>query len=209
MDWWQPIDAYCERLGPGFWAEPVNALTNLSFLVAAAWGARLAARTRDPAVGLLAVLAAAVGLGSFLFHTLAVRWSALADVIPIAMFIAVAFGLVMRRLVGLSAWAAAAATAVFLAVSPIAGWAAAPVMGSSAGYLGALAALLAVGRGLEATGTRGGGFLTLAGLAFSASLALRMADLPGCEGIPLGTHFGWHLLNGVVLALVMRALARA
>jgi hypothetical protein len=26
-----PIDAYCERLGPGLWAEPLNALTNLAF----------------------------------------------------------------------------------------------------------------------------------------------------------------------------------
>jgi hypothetical protein len=30
-----PIDAYCERLGPGLWAEPLNALTNLAFIVAA------------------------------------------------------------------------------------------------------------------------------------------------------------------------------
>lgn len=25
------IDHYCERTGPGLWAEPVNALTNLAF----------------------------------------------------------------------------------------------------------------------------------------------------------------------------------
>ena len=33
------IDAYCERLGPAFWAEPVNALTNAAFPIAAwvAW----------------------------------------------------------------------------------------------------------------------------------------------------------------------------
>jgi hypothetical protein len=30
-----PIDAYCERLGPGLWAEPLNAVTNLAFIVAA------------------------------------------------------------------------------------------------------------------------------------------------------------------------------
>ena len=33
------IDLYCERLGPGPLAEPINAITNLTFLVAAlaAW----------------------------------------------------------------------------------------------------------------------------------------------------------------------------
>ena len=30
------IDNYCERIDPAFWSEPVNALTNLSFLLVAA-----------------------------------------------------------------------------------------------------------------------------------------------------------------------------
>lgn len=37
MDWRSHIDAYCERIDPGFWSEPINALTNLAFLVAALW----------------------------------------------------------------------------------------------------------------------------------------------------------------------------
>ncbi len=28
------IDLYCERLGPGLWAEPLNAVTNLAFILA-------------------------------------------------------------------------------------------------------------------------------------------------------------------------------
>ena len=36
MNWSQPVDLYCERLDPSFWAEPLNAFTNLSFLIAAA-----------------------------------------------------------------------------------------------------------------------------------------------------------------------------
>ncbi|SDT92452.1 hypothetical protein SAMN05428979_0445 [Stappia sp. ES.058] len=34
MDWTASVDAYCERVGTAFWAEPVNALTNAAFLVA-------------------------------------------------------------------------------------------------------------------------------------------------------------------------------
>ena len=30
-----PIDAYCERTSAAYWAEPVNAVTNLAFLLAA------------------------------------------------------------------------------------------------------------------------------------------------------------------------------
>ena len=35
MDWTTPIDIYCERVGPDFWAEPLNAISNAAFLVAA------------------------------------------------------------------------------------------------------------------------------------------------------------------------------
>jgi hypothetical protein len=39
MNWTQAVDIYCERLGPGLWAEPLNAVTNVAFFVAAwlAW----------------------------------------------------------------------------------------------------------------------------------------------------------------------------
>jgi hypothetical protein len=33
-----PVDLYCERTGPGLWAEPANALTNLAFIAAGLWG---------------------------------------------------------------------------------------------------------------------------------------------------------------------------
>jgi hypothetical protein len=42
------VDIYCERIDPGFWAEPVNALTNLAFLLAAAF---VWPRVRDRAMG--------------------------------------------------------------------------------------------------------------------------------------------------------------
>ena len=35
------IDLYCERTAPGLWEEPINALTNLSFFVAAWFAWRL------------------------------------------------------------------------------------------------------------------------------------------------------------------------
>ncbi|POR43042.1 ceramidase domain-containing protein [Methylobacterium sp. V23] len=116
-DWLAPICAYCERGDPGFWAEPVNALSNGAYLVAAALAtARVRrARTSDAPALLLSALVAVVGVGSFLFHTLAVRWSLLADVIPIALFIYAYFLLAMRRYFDLGIGAALAATLAFAA----------------------------------------------------------------------------------------------
>jgi len=90
MDWTAPIDIYCERLGPGFWAEPVNALTNAAFVIAALVAAVAARRAglRQRALWALIVLAGLIGVGSFLFHTFATPWAALSDVVPIWSFVA-------------------------------------------------------------------------------------------------------------------------
>lgn len=123
MDWTAPIDAYCERLDATFWSEPVNAVTNAAFLVAALlafrdWRAR---GQGDPAALLLIVIVALVGIGSFLFHTFATRWAALADVLPIALFINIYFCLALRRLVRLSWPFAVFGTLLFLGASQVLG----------------------------------------------------------------------------------------
>jgi hypothetical protein len=90
MDWTARIDIYCERTGPEFWAEPVNAVSNLAFVIAALIAAVLArqANLRTPAVWILIALAGLIGVGSFLFHTHATVWAALSDVAPIWSFVA-------------------------------------------------------------------------------------------------------------------------
>ena len=96
---------YCERAqDPSFWAEPLNAVTNAAFLIAAAVCLVIALRARradGPVLWLIAVMAA-IGVGSFLFHTYAETWAALADVIPIGIFILSFFVLSMRCFAGLS-----------------------------------------------------------------------------------------------------------
>lgn len=32
--WNTPVDIYCERLDTTFWAEPINAMTNIGFIFA-------------------------------------------------------------------------------------------------------------------------------------------------------------------------------
>mgnify|MGYP006899138841 CR=1 FL=1 len=84
-------------------------------LIAAALLCRRADVRGDPPALALAILTGIVGIGSFLFHTLAVHWSMLADVIPIALFIHGYFLLALRRFLGLGWPGAVAATLAFLA----------------------------------------------------------------------------------------------
>ena len=77
MDWSQTIDAYCERTDASFWSEPLNAVTNLAFLITALVSWQRVRGERLPLAGLLCALLAMIGIGSFLFHTFATRWAAL------------------------------------------------------------------------------------------------------------------------------------
>ena len=43
---------------------------------------------------------------------------------------------------------------------------------------------------------------------FTVSLVFRTVDNQVCGGFPLGTHFVWHLLNGVLLFLLGHAATR-
>ena len=86
MAWTEQIFNYCERgHNPAFWAEPFNAASNGAFVIVAAAAAIVWARQPTGARGLpeaaLIGLTGLIGVGSFLFHTLATRWSTLADVV--------------------------------------------------------------------------------------------------------------------------------
>ena len=103
MDWNAPVDIYCERLAPGFWAEPFNAVSNLAFILAALWGASLLVREKSSATDLwlLVAMTALIGVGSFVFHTFATVWASLADTIPIWSFVLVFVIIAMRRYFGM------------------------------------------------------------------------------------------------------------
>jgi hypothetical protein len=208
--WSTPVDQYCERLGPSFWAEPINALTNLAFIAAAAlalidWRR---AGDSDRAVLALILVVFAIGLGSFAFHTLATRGARLLDVIPIGVFIYGYFLLALRRMLGVPWVHAVVLLIAFMALSNgLAIGVPRDVLNGSTGYFPALAALLIIGWLLR-DGPQGLAMLIGAAI-FTVSLALRIVDLDICDAFPLGTHFLWHVLNAVLLYLLLRgALAR-
>lgn len=203
--WSTPIDLYCERLGPSFWAEPVNALSNLAFLIAA-WAAFALwrrERRHDYAILALIVAVVAVGIGSFAFHTLATRGAMLLDVVPIGIFIFGYFLLALRRFLALPWPHTLALFAGFVTLSlALATWVPRTVFNGASGYLPALAALVVLGWLLRQRPA--GRTMLLAAALFAAALILRIADLATCGALPLGTHFLWHMLNAAVLYTVLR-----
>ncbi len=208
MDWLAPVDGYCERQGPEYWAEPVNAVTNAAFLIAAAVIARRMAGL--PLARAMAGMLALIGVGSFLFHTHANQLSGLADVLPILAFILLYLFAASRDFLGLTSARALLATAAFIpyAAATVPLWAMIPGLGSSAGYMPVPILILfyawLLRRASPVTARRlaiGAGILIL-------SLAARTLDAPLCAAFPAGTHFLWHVLNAVMLAWMIETYVR-
>lgn len=221
MDWLQSVDIYCERTSALFWAEPVNALSNLSFVLAALFAA-YTARQRAisaPIVWLLIGLAGLIGVGSFLFHTFANRWSELADTLPIWTFVAVFVLAAMHFIGGMAVrrvllWSGvivgiAAVTLIFGATGEGADVVATPdPLNGSGQYAPALLALFVFSVVSYARRHPGAPLIIAATGVFLVSLCLRTLDRDICAAWPIGTHFGWHLLNGVMIGLLLQMLVR-
>lgn len=205
------IDIYCERTSGAFWAEPFNAITNLAFIVAAVWAWRFwkAKGTGEKEILFLALNLAVVGIGSFLFHTFAQHWSMLADVIPIAIFIHVAIFSAAHRMFNLTKWRAALVVLGFFAFNMAcekyipADW-----LNGSMTYFPAFLALLAISTLAHKKHLQAAKFFGIATFVFIISITLRSLDMQFCEQTPLqiGTHFMWHILNGLLMFNVIKAL---
>jgi hypothetical protein len=211
--WSDPLFGYCERDVPGLLAEPLNAASNVAYLLAGIGLFRLQAamirrgETVPGEVQSLPWLSVAVATCSLLFHLFATRWSGALDSLAILLWCAVGIYSVVRRGTRLaSAWPLAAAIA-FAATSFGLSRALPPgLLGGSAAYLPNLVALAAVAVYLRFVGAPAGAGFTGATVLFAAALVVRTADRPLCAAIPSGTHFVWHLMTGWLLWRVGREL---
>ncbi len=112
---------YCERgLSAAFWAEPLNAVTNGGFILAALAGAVMIAKRASNERSLwqffFVLNFIAIGVGSFLFHTVPNVNTALADTGPIGIFMLTYLIFALRRLAGATWFVTALAIAAFIGV---------------------------------------------------------------------------------------------
>ena len=199
--WFNSVDIYCERLDASFWAEPINAITNLSFIVAGFFIWRL----RTPRSNLLAILMILIGLGSFSFHTFANRLTGLFDVLVIALYL-VAFAFLIPKQWSRSSIFIQLGSVLLLIISIVfsqllIGYLKPPFPWLPPGiYLGAWFALFIYTLSSQFLNKPAARYLWLAVIVFPFSLLSRQLDMPFCDFIG-GAHWLWHLLNGLTLYL--------
>jgi hypothetical protein len=222
---------YCERgTSDALLAEPVNAASNGAFLLAALAGLTLlslrprAVRSADHC--LLIGLVFLIGLGSLAFHLYATAVTELADVLPIGVFMLVYLAFALNRFLGVPVgWTMLLVigfTALMAANMQVKCWdggigipgpevqGVKPCLNGSLFYLPALGVLIVVGLLLEEKRHRAAPYLLWAAAILAVSVTLRTLDMALCdkiviEGRKVGTHFAWHVLNGLALFLLLRA----
>ena len=201
------IDLYCERLGPGIWAEPINALTNLAFVGAAfaAWRLTNQCRSMSVETGLLIGLMVAIGIGSGLFHTIATSWARVLDVLPILLFQIAYLWIYGSRIIMMRTDHLAGLVLLFLIAAYI-GRQFPHLLNGSFIYLPAFILLLGLGLYHYHHAQAEPKLLLWATAIFSVSLFMRSIDMAVCKYLPVGTHFFWHLFNSLLVYLAFRGL---
>ncbi len=201
------IDLYCERLGPGLWVEPANALTNLAFLAAAwaSWRIARCSEARPGGITLLLGLMVTIGIGSGLFHTFATTWAQLLDVIPILLFTMWYTWLYARRVISVGRDHSGVLVGGFFVAAMVSRRFHA-VLNGSLMYAPAFLILLGLGVFHFKKSKQERGALLAASGVFILALFFRTIDQAVCPRFPLGTHFLWHVLDAAVLYLASRAL---
>ncbi|MDE0110788.1 MAG: ceramidase domain-containing protein [Albidovulum sp.] len=206
------VDAYCERMEPGLFGEPLNALTNLSFIIAAVFAWSMLGKQKLPLARALVAILFLIGVGSTLFHTFATRWAALTDVIPIAAFILVYIYVANREYLELSLVASLAGVVLFFVYAPLASFAINylfDAIGSSSGYAAVALLIFIYAAALRKNQPRISRGLLIGGTILAVSIGFRTIDDYACARLPFGTHFMWHILNGIMLAWMIEVYRRS
>jgi hypothetical protein len=147
-----------------------------------------------------------VGLGSFLFHTVATRWAEWADVLPIMLFMLLYLWLVLTMFFGWSIWSKFIGLGVYFLVTFYLE-AAVPgtLLWGGALYLPTLLLMIAIVIALYWYRSRAADAILAATIVFLLSFTVRTLDAEVCSVLPVGTHFLWHLLNAILLYILLRA----
>lgn len=206
-----PIDIYCERTDIGLLNEPLNALSNISFFIAAwlLYKIYKTQGTKDSGALLLIALIALVGTGSSLFHTFANGLTIIADVIPIMLFVFSYLWIALGRMTGFSVPYRASLLAALAGAMAAAERVPSPYdFNHSIGYFPCLAAIILIALHLHKKAHPAFQTMQQAALCFAVSLTLRSIDQMVCPALGIGTHFLWHLINGAVLYLLVRAVLK-
>lgn len=204
----------CERHAEGFFAEPLNTLSNIGFLYVAVMIYRFYHKHEDVMgrwiwdIHAMTFLTFIIGINSIIFHAYPNTTTELMDTIPIVMFIMVYFTSVLFRIGRTTTFQALICLVAFVGFSHMLVAQFPRALNDSIGYLSSMIALVIIAVYLHLKARPSSTQFMLASIVGITSLFSRAIDREVCEILPIGTHFIWHSLNATLLYILMKQIIR-
>ena len=185
---------YCERTSLDGFDEPLNAISNIAFVIC---GLILIFRNKmkfNP----LPYAAIFIGVSSFLFHYIPTKFFTALDIISIILFVIIYNTILTINILNYSIKFSIFSNMLLLIFSYLIGTLLfQTIVGSSSFYLGLLIYMVYILFLLKKTVNIK--YFLLAIILFSISIIFRSIDFYLCNYISFGTHFIWHIMNSLVI----------
>ncbi len=204
----------CERAAHGPFAEPLNVISSVLFMIVAVATYRYYYKNEDVRrrriwdIHALTFLTFVIGVNSIIFHSFPSPTTELLDTIPIVMFIMIYFTSVLFRIGRTTLFQAAICLTAFVGFSHMLVSQFPRAMNDSIGYLSSMLALIVIAIHLHLRARPSSQYFMLASLLGVISLFCRVIDREVCDVFPFGTHFLWHSCNATLLFILMKQIIR-
>ena len=198
---------YCERVGNKFYAEPVNAISNIAFFVSAFFIYRLLKKhnIKSFVYWFLFVLLLLVGTGSLLYHSFRNPFTLALDAIPIYIFFLTFIYVLLERLTK-SRSVPVFLLVGFFVVQILASYAFPDFLSGSIRHVVNGITFFGLLVWLYQKYDRLDPYLIAAFLVYILAIVFRSIDNSICAMLPIGTHFLWHIFNATAVYFAIRAL---
>lgn len=206
------IGFYCGRHGSGLFDEPQNSLSNAAFLVGALVAYRIwrGSTKPDGPILVLTLMLAAIGVGSFVFHSYPTPVTLYIDLIPIQLYILAALAYAFLRILQCSWKTTVMVLLGFFLARQV--WILLMPQGLLGGGITHVPTLLALLLFVAIVARRGFLFwrhLVASATCYVCALVVRSWDVPLCNSFPFGLHWAWHTLTALAATLVLIGLIRS
>jgi len=185
---------YCERTSLEAFAEPVNAISNIAFILC---GIIIFFR-KGMKLNPLPYLVIFIGLSSFLFHYIPSNFFSTLDVFSILLFVIIYNIMLTKNILNYSFLYSFLSSLILILISFLIGILLhKTVIGSSSFYVGLVLYMVYIFFFLKKVSNVR--YFFIATFLFIISLVFRTIDIYICNYIFFGTHFIWHILNSLVI----------
>lgn len=203
---------YCENLASTFHiAEPINTITNISFFIATFMLFKTYKKQKNKQLDIIFLISLLflIGLGSTIWHLTQSFIGELLDMIPILLFLIIYIYSFSRKIIKLKWYYTFLILILFIfATFNLPSLFDKDPIKTSSGYLPALLILFIFTIYTYYKNKYVYKDLLTSSLIFIVSIILRSLDFVFCNTLIIGTHFLWHILNGILLYILINALIK-